>query len=109
MTLVESLQQLADAMDSAIATLDADRSQLAVAIGRIDTADSIAALMHSIDMARAREHLTGALTQLENARAQARLELFRTLQAEGCSIGEIARMWGISRQLASRIVRTATA
>jgi len=109
MKLVESLQQLADAMDSAIATLDVDRTQLAGAIQRIDTAESIAALLHSVDMAHTREHLTAALTQLENARAQARLELFRTLQAEGCSIGEIARMWGISRQLASRIVRTATA
>jgi hypothetical protein len=48
---------------------------------------------------------SGALARLETARRLTRVDLFRTLTDLGLSIAEIARLWGVSRQLVSRILR----
>lgn len=68
------------------------------------------ALSASIDedgMSTDRDNLTSAIVDLEGARRAIRVQMFRALLSEGKSIGEIARIWGISRQLASRILRDA--
>ena len=65
----------------------------------------LAARMRELDTPAARQGLTDAINRLEAARLDARRQLFRVMIAEGHSIGEIARTWGISRQLASRILR----
>jgi DNA invertase Pin-like site-specific DNA recombinase len=48
--------------------------------------------------------LSSSLTDLERARHRSQRMLFRLLQAEGTSISDIGRAWGISRQLVSRLI-----
>ena len=52
-----------------------------------------------------RDRLTVALERYELARRAARVSMWRVLQAEGLSIGEISRTYGLSRQLVSRMLR----
>ena len=51
-----------------------------------------------------RAALSDALGELERARHVAQRLLFLLLQAEGQTLADIGRMWGISRQLVSRLV-----
>ena len=52
-----------------------------------------------------RSDLTDAMKGFEVTRHHARLVLVAMSLEEGCSIAEIARTWGVSRQLASRWVQ----
>ena len=54
------------------------------------------------DIRSVRTALSDGLNQVERARNDARLSLWRLQLAEGTSIAEIARIWGFSRQLVSR-------
>jgi hypothetical protein len=60
--------------------------------------------MGQIGVAGLRAELVERLTRFEAARHRMRSASFRVSLAEGLSIGDIARLWGISRQLASRLV-----
>lgn len=46
--------------------------------------------------------MTAVLGDLERARGRARAAAFRSLHHAGLTHADIARMWGISRQLVSR-------
>jgi hypothetical protein len=59
-----------------------------------------------IDIVTARDGLTRAATDFQVSRHSSRVSIFRAQAAEGMSIGSIARSWGISRQLVSRILKT---
>ena len=66
------------------------------------------ALHHALrefDAPERRYDLMERLTNFESARHRMRVACFRRSLADGLSIGEISRLWGISRQLASRLVR----
>jgi uncharacterized protein YerC len=108
-TLVQSIEQLVTALEAGIETLTADRAVALSLIEAIRSDETIEAIVTANDMATVRERMTDALTEIETARGRARVELFQALLREGHSIGEIARLWGISRQLASRIVRDSAA
>lgn len=64
-------------------------------------------LHNVLDITEARETLTRAAVEFEAARHASRLAVFRMQQAEGMSIGAIARAWGFSRQLVSRMMKEA--
>jgi DNA invertase Pin-like site-specific DNA recombinase len=51
-----------------------------------------------------RAAVSNGIAELERTRHQAQRLLFRLLQAEGQSMTNIARTWGISRQLVSRLI-----
>jgi DNA-directed RNA polymerase specialized sigma24 family protein len=51
-----------------------------------------------------RASLSHALTELERARHEAQRLVFRLLYAEGRTMTDIGRTWGISRQLVSRLI-----
>ncbi len=104
-TLVQSVELLAAAIERAIETLTLDHAVAVSLIEGLRSDESIEAIVRSNKMASVREGMTDALVELEAARGHARAELFRALLREGHTIGQISRMWGISRQLASRIVR----
>jgi hypothetical protein len=55
----------------------------------------------------ARQQLTDQLKEFETRRHLSRLSLIAAQLAEGESIGEIARSWGFSRQLASKFAHEA--
>jgi hypothetical protein len=58
-----------------------------------------------VDMRAAREALTQAATDFETARHAGRNAVFRLQAASGMSKGAIAREWGLSRQLVSRMMQ----
>jgi hypothetical protein len=57
-----------------------------------------------IDPAGLRSELSTSLNDFEHQRHRTQRVLFRLLVAEGMSMSDIGRGWGISRQLVSRIV-----
>jgi hypothetical protein len=54
------------------------------------------------DIPALRSTLTGRLAQVEQARMATRRALWRMQIAEGTTITDVARSWGLSRQLVSR-------
>jgi hypothetical protein len=74
-------------------------SNLANRLGR-DT--PITELVERFDVSAARLRLTSALDAFETQRRNARVALWRVMISEGCSIGEVSRIFGLSRQLVSR-------
>ncbi len=62
-------------------------------------------VLRHFDIPDRRFDLMERLTHFESARHRMRVTCFRRSLADGVSIGEIGRLWGISRQLASRLVR----
>ena len=57
-----------------------------------------------IDPAPLRRSMADAMTTFERNRHQGQKHFFRLLIAEGMTMADIARAWGISRQLVSRLV-----
>jgi hypothetical protein len=71
----------------------------------LDDGTSISETMTSIGIAQLREKLTDAIADLEAARRHLRAVCFARATQEGLSIGGVARLWGVSRQLAQRTLR----
>jgi hypothetical protein len=61
-------------------------------------------VMRKIGVSDLRADLVERLERFEEARHRMRVACFRMSLTEGLSIVDIARLWGISRQLASRLV-----
>jgi hypothetical protein len=66
---------------------------------------TMSATMTSINVGQRRADLTESIADLEAARHHLRSVCFALAIAEGLSIGAVARLWGVSRQLAQRTVR----
>ncbi len=67
-----------------------------------------AAKMHDVlDISVVRQVLTRAAADFEATRHATRISIFRLQVAEGMSLGAIAREWGLSRQLVSRMLKEA--
>ena len=64
-------------------------------------------VMGKIGVAKRRHDLLDRLTRFEDARHAMRVACFRLSHAEGLNISDIARLWGISRQLAARFIKEA--
>ena len=61
-----------------------------------------------INLASTRGSLSDRMAELERARNSARVALWKLHVAEGASIAEVAREWGLSRQLVSRAISAPT-
>ena len=64
-----------------------------------------AELHDAIDIVTSRQALTRAAADFEATRHAARIAVFLAQSAEGMSVGAIARDWGFSRQLVSRMMK----
>jgi hypothetical protein len=62
-------------------------------------------LREVLDIGTARETLTRAADVFQAVRHTSRISIFRVQAAEGMSVGAIARDWGLSRQLVSRMLK----
>jgi hypothetical protein len=62
-------------------------------------------LTHSVSISDCRGAISQALTRFEKARHQFQRSMFLLAAAEGASQADIARAWGISRQLVSRMTK----
>ncbi|HEX2783679.1 MAG TPA: hypothetical protein VHN36_08840 [Ilumatobacteraceae bacterium] len=97
-----AFEELHKAMLGVVDTFEHDAvvaSNVAQQLGR-DT--PIAPLVENFDVSSARHRLTAALDAFETKRRNARVALWRVMIDEGCSIGEVSRIFGLSRQLVSR-------
>jgi hypothetical protein len=73
---------------------------------RVPVADYSAALKGA-QVSEDREDLNEALFRLEQRRRESRIASFRSALDHGVSISELARLWGFSRQMASRYAKEA--
>ena len=103
--LRHQLQHFVDTMHSTSVTLGAEAETVQRLHDALADGGDLVALIAHLPIADERDRLTVAITQLEESRRLARAHLFDALNKHGISIGEVARIWGISRQLASRIIR----
>jgi hypothetical protein len=102
--LEEVLPALNDASQRVHAALDDAARALMVVRDHLLDGGRVSDFESFIDPKPLRAGLSASLGDLERQRHIGQRTLFRLLQAEGVSISDIARMWGISRQLASRIL-----
>lgn len=99
------LEHFALTMTDVRATLEAEVALVREILDELTLNEDLVAVVAARPMSDERDRLTTSIMQLEEARRVARAHLFDALNKHGLSIGEIARSWGISRQLASRIIR----
>jgi hypothetical protein len=106
LTDIELLLQSAEALRTQLRTFEAGMRSVRKHLER----GAHASELHDVlDITEVRETLTRAAVEFEAARKASRLAVFRMQQAEGMSIGAIARAWGFSRQLVSRMMKEAGA
>jgi hypothetical protein len=71
---------------------------------RLEAGHPLHEVIDEIGLTEMRVDLRERLSTFEVARHRMRVACFRLSLTEGMSIAEIARLWGISRQLASRMI-----
>ena len=74
---------------------------------RVEQGALLHEVMRKIGVSELRADLVDRLARFEEARHAMRVACFHLSHTEGLSIGEIARLWGISRQLTSRLINEA--
>ena len=99
-----ALEALGDSSQSVHQALDGAASALSVLRDHVRGGGAASDLVDMIDPVPLRGALSAALTELERARHRSQKLLFRMLFAEGTNMSDIARYWGISRQLVSRLI-----
>lgn len=105
--LEHAIEQFDGALARMSDTLENERQSMRTVRIGLDAGHGLSASLDVDGVSAERDNLTTAIVDLEGARRAIRVQMFRALMSEGKSIGEIARIWGISRQLASRILRDA--
>ena len=89
-------------MLEASAAFSHEASVVSRLLAALDDEPNITALAAAYPIAQERVRLAAALENYETYRRDSRIELWRVMLDEGCSIGEIGRIFGLSRQLVSR-------
>ena len=105
--LVHRLDELNTLMSSTQAELASAAVTYHEFRDRIAAGSSIAEAFAGLSVPQARQSLGDQLEILERARHETRVAIFALGLAEGLSIGELSRLYGFSRQLASRLAREA--
>ena len=101
---VESLDAVERASGRTIAALeDAGRAR-DIARGIVSSGRPLVELERELELQPLRSSVSDALAELERARHDAQRLLFILLNAEGQTLADIGRSYGISRQLVSRLV-----
>jgi DNA-directed RNA polymerase sigma subunit (sigma70/sigma32) len=101
---VRSLDSVEDASERTIAVLQGTRAARETARQLVDSGRPLGDLERVIEPQGLRASLAEALADLERTRHDAQRLLFRLLQSEGQTLADIGRLFGISRQLVSRLV-----
>ena len=105
--LTESYDELIQSTEILIEKLRSTRTSNRKTRSQLQNGSTIRETFSAIPTGELRQSLTEALAEVESARHKVRQLAFARGLAEGMSIGELARIWGISRQLASRYVKDA--
>ncbi len=99
-----SLDVLAAASDRVTDALGRGEDARRVARGHMAQGGTVSELEKVLEPEPLRSSLSLAITELERSRHETQRLLFRLLHAEGQTMTEIGRTWGISRQLVSRLI-----
>ncbi len=97
-----TFEGLRTAMLDAAAAFTHDASVVSNLLAALADEPNITALAAAYPISQEQVRLATALDNYETYRRDARIELWRVMLDEGCSIGEIGRIFGLSRQLVSR-------
>jgi hypothetical protein len=103
-------QEIAHLLDSAkrlrdeLRTKEANYRRIAKLL---DRGDDVRSVLNDLNAAAIRQDMSDALDAFEQSRHQVRVAIAARGMDEGMTIGEIARSWGVSRQLAARYAKEA--
>lgn len=104
---IRSVELVVEAMQNLRAVLERREETLRRSIMFTEPALDYAEAVRDNHMNADREKLQEALMLLEQRRRESRVASFRSALDHGVSISELARIWGFSRQMASRYAREA--
>jgi hypothetical protein len=100
-------EQVIEAMQNLRRLLKKREQILQDALGAQQPVNDYAAALKDVNITEDREDLNEALFLLDKARRESRVASFRSALDHGVSINELARIWGFSRQMASRYAKEA--
>jgi DNA-directed RNA polymerase sigma subunit (sigma70/sigma32) len=101
---IASLDTMHEASDRLVAALQETSAACGVARDLVEGGRPIVEFEQLMEPLPLRTSLSEALAELERTRHAAQRYLFLLLQAEGKTLADIGRTYGISRQLVSRLV-----
>ncbi len=104
---IHSVELVIEAMESLQVVLGRRLESLRRSIEFVEPAADYGEAVKDSHMTEEREDLQEALYVLEERRRQSRVAAFRSALDHGVSISELARIWGFSRQMASRYAKEA--
>jgi hypothetical protein len=105
--MLQCTDRLIEAMEHLRLALERREGDLRAARARYEAGNNFSGSLRAANIAEERDELNDALFQLERRRRESRLAVFRSALDHGVSINELARMWGFSRQMASRYAKEA--
>jgi DNA invertase Pin-like site-specific DNA recombinase len=106
---IDTLHEVADALSEAQSALRVAEVQARKALRRKDGGVPAAETLRANPVVRHRPQVDEALNHLERVRHRMLLRVFEVALEDGMTIGELARNYGFSRQLASRYAKEARA
>ena len=104
---LEHLELFADVANAVHRVLNESASALIVIRNHLRDGGRVSDFSDLMNPAPMRAALSSALTDFERTRHESQRRMFLLLRAEGKTPAEIARIFGISRQLVSRIINEA--
>jgi len=102
---IEGVKSLLEAVDDLEEMLDVARGNCRIALASLVEGKPVRDALDDAAASRTRQALTDSLDRFEQFRHNSRLSLIAAGMEEGSTINSIGRTWGISRQLASRLVK----
>ena len=103
--VLSALDELDVATEESGRLFDSLRTQARHLRPQIEGGAKASDLPHPLRISDCRAAVSQALTRIEKARHRFQRAMFLLAAAEGASLADIARAWGISRQLVSRMTR----
>ena len=107
--VVQAIEELIAAVEAARAEMRRAEQGLRRALQRIAAGEPIESLIVIRPPAEKRKAFLDALEEVHRTRHAMRRKVFAYSQQRGVSVAEMARSWGISRQLASRYLKEESA
>jgi hypothetical protein len=106
-SLLDSYDELMESTEQLVRMLRSTRTQNRKTRSQLEKGSSIRDVFSAIPTGDLRQSFTQAIAEVESARHKVRKMAFAQGLEEGMSIGELGRLWGISRQLAARYAKEA--
>jgi DNA invertase Pin-like site-specific DNA recombinase len=103
--VVQAVQDLIAAVAAARAEMRKAEQALRRVLGRIEGGDTVESLILLRPPAEKRRAFLESLEEVHRTRHTVRRKVFVHAQQRGVTVAELARAWGISRQLASRYLK----